>query len=53
MKRSTAIDRTVNQARLVLQGHGLGYEVVGDDRLEIEYGSAELVVAVKPMGEIT
>jgi hypothetical protein len=53
MKRPKAIDRTIDQARLVLQQRGLGYEAVGDDRLLVEYGSADLLIAVKSMGEST
>ena len=50
---TTAIDRTIDQARLVLQGRGLGYELVGDDCLEVGYGSAVLSIAVKAMGDST
>src|SRR5688500_12938045 len=50
---TTAIDRPIDQARLVLQERGLAYESVGHDRLEVGYGSAGLVIAVKAMGDST
>src|SRR6266550_1203247 len=53
MKVRTAVDRTIEQARLVLQQRGLAYEARGDDRLEIKYVSAALVIVVRAMGEST
>jgi type III secretion system-like peptide-binding chaperone len=49
----TAIDRTRDRARLVLQERGLPYEAVGDDRLDVGYGSAVLAISVKTMGAST
>jgi len=48
---SGVVAQAVDLARLKLQSHGIAYDVEGDDRLAVDYGSARAIILVRQTGE--